>query len=192
MAYNPGAYNNNPDYYDYFTNTADGYHRSLGGHDIVLTLQTPSGHNRPIGRAQSLAGRRDFGVEQVYEIGSMKPQEFVPLRYSGSITLNRYLIREEDLVGLLKATQTPFSLSNEGKILLQSVRGLSVEVRDQYTGKIIRKYRNCVVSACDEDFRAGAIRGETMTLLYSECETYADEQEDTTATTELPFGAITS
>jgi len=176
--YNPDAYNRQQDYWDYFENTRDGYHRSLGGHDILLAIETPppNGIAATIGRAQSLAGRRDFGLEQVYELGSMKPQEFVPLRYTGSITLNRYLIRGQDLVELLKSIGTPFSLSDEGKILLQSVRGLSVEVRDKYTDRIIRKYSNCVVSTCDEDFRAGAICGETMTLLYSECVTYTDEQ----------------
>lgn len=174
--YNPGAYPESITYYNYFENTPDGQHVTLGGHDIKIYISTPDGEHE-IGRAQALTGQRDFGVEPVHEVGSTKPQEFVPTRYSGSITLNRYLIRYDDLVQALKKVKDPLSYSREGKILLHSVRGLTIKVMDQFNSKngiAIREYRNCVVSNCNEDVRAGALCGESMTLLYSDCITAVD------------------
>ena len=50
-----------------------------------------------VGRAQSLDGRRSFGTEGVYEIGSIMPQEHINNRYEGSISLERFLIKKGDL-----------------------------------------------------------------------------------------------
>ncbi len=169
-------------YYNYFLNTEDGTHVTLGGHDVRIYLASADGSTVEIGRAQSLTAQRDFGVESVYELGSIKPQEFVPTRYSGSITLNRYLIRYDELVEAITKAGAPVSYSKEGRILLHSVKGIVIKVWDRYIpdskGKrqIIREYRNCVISNCNEEFRAGALCGESMTLLYSECITPADSE----------------
>lgn len=50
-----------------------------------------------IGRAQSLDGRRSFGTEGVYEIGSIMPQEHINNRYEGTVSLERFLIKKDDL-----------------------------------------------------------------------------------------------
>lgn len=171
-------------YYDYFgvgqganEPPEGGLHRTISAHEILIAIANPKGGEGTefiVGRAQRLSARRDFGTEAVYEIGSMKPQEFVPLRYEGTIDLERYLVRIHDLKGVLSRIGIPFSLSHEGKLLKHSTFGFDIIVRDKYTGKVIRKYRNCVVRNCDEDIRAGAIVGETMSLFYSECQDHAD------------------
>ena len=51
-----------------------------------------------VGRAQGLDARRSYGTEGVYEIGSIMPQEHVYQRYEGSITLERFLMKNDDLV----------------------------------------------------------------------------------------------
>jgi len=170
------------DYYDYFGQEGigtqgghavpEGLHRVVGAHEIKIYIQHPKdpGKSYLIGRAQRLSARRDFGTELVYEIGSMKPQEAVPLRYEGTLDLERYFVRIDDLKGVMEAIGIPFSLSHEGKILEHSTFGFVIDVTDKYTGKIIRRYRNCVIRSCDEEIRAGAIVGETMSLYYSECQ----------------------
>ena len=164
-------------YYDYFgmrsyggTYTPEGkLHRSISAHEIILFIIGPNDKEYPIGRAQRLSARRDFGTEPVFEIGSMKPQEFVPLRYEGTVDLERYLVRLDDLKGIMDRVGIKFSLSDEGKILTHSTLGFNIRVQDKYNDKIIREYKNCVVRSCDEEIRAGAIVGETMSLYYSEC-----------------------
>lgn len=147
--------------------------RTLAGHDVIIMLA-----GKYVGRAQSLTASRDFGTEAVYELGSMKPQEFIHLRYSGTGTLTRYLIRESDLVEAIKATGVPnYSYSNEAGLLLQAITGLDIMVVDKYAtvaDKIIRMYMNCVINSTDENFSQGAISGETANFLYSECKTRAE------------------
>ncbi len=46
--------------------------------------------SRKIGRCQSLTGERDFGTQGVYELDSIMPQEHVFLKYTGTVTLERY------------------------------------------------------------------------------------------------------
>ena len=48
-----------------------------------------------VGRAQSLDGRRYFGTEGVYEIGSILPQEHINNRYYGNCSLERFLIKTD-------------------------------------------------------------------------------------------------
>ena len=50
-----------------------------------------------VGRAQSLDGRRSYGTEGVYELGSIMPQEHINNRYEGTISLERFLIKKDDL-----------------------------------------------------------------------------------------------
>lgn len=62
------------------------------GNTIYITIG-----NTPIGRAQSLQAERSFGTEGVYEIGSIMPQEHVYLKYDGTLTVNRFRLRREDI-----------------------------------------------------------------------------------------------
>lgn len=150
------------DYYS-FHEPEEGVHKTLAGHDVIIKL---NGYD--VGRAQSISGTRDFGIEQVMEIGSMKPQEFVPLRFSGSLTLERYFVRNDDLLKILKNRNISFDLSKEGLILLHSVTGFEIEIRDKYTHKLIRKYEKCVFSSTDETIAAAGIAGERATIIYAD------------------------
>lgn len=181
-------------------------HRVIGGHDIVLKIG-----DTPIGRAQAISATRDFGIEPVYELGSMKPREFIPMRYNGSLTLERYLIRENDLVSILRDVKTTyatadgmketnaassFSLSDEGKILLHSISGISISVIDRYasqtdvTKRVLREYRNCVFASYDEDFRAGALSGERATVFYTEVWTPGDDEAATATSYPYAGGVV--
>lgn len=110
-----------------------------------------------VGRAQGLDARRSYGTEGVYEIGSIMPQEHVYQRYEGSITLERFLMKNDDLV---KAGVADLG---EG-ILNKDI--IDIAVVSKLTGETIRAYRGCTASEYTENFRVGAISGENATFYY--------------------------
>lgn len=114
-----------------------------------------------VGRAQSLDGRRSFGTEGVYEIGSIMPQEHVQLRYEGSFTLERYLIKGTDLAKAGVAALGAEILDRDE---------LDIEVIDRLSNQTIRCYRGCTISDYSENFRTGAISGENTTVYYLSCD----------------------
>lgn len=126
-----------------------------------------------VGRAQGLDGRRSFGTEGVYEIGSIMPQEHVYQRYEGTFTLERFLLRKGDLAAAGVA-----ALGEE--ILKRGV--LDMEVIDKITHKTHRVYRGCTIVDYSENYRVGAIAGENTTFTYLSC----DDGEENQAEAEEP------
>lgn len=122
------------------------------GHTIRLKID---GHE--IGRAQSIDGRRSFGQEAVYEIGSNMPVEHVALRYEGSVTVDKYKIRKKSLADL--------GLAKYGVGIL-NMDIIDIEVTDRVTGDIVIVYRGCSLQDASENFRANAIAGENATWVY--------------------------
>lgn len=122
------------------------------GHTIKLKID-----GKEIGRAQSISGRRSFGVEGQYEIGSIMPQEHVALRYEGSFTLEKYKVRKKSLKELGLAA-FGVGILNMGVI--------DIEVTDIFTNEIVIVYRGCTLSENSEDVRANAFAGEQATWVY--------------------------
>lgn len=114
-----------------------------------------------VGRAQALDGRRSFGTEGVYEIGSIMPQEHINNRYEGTVQLERFLIKKADLAKVGMA-----ALGEE--ILIKDV--IDIEVIDKATGDTVRVYRGCTAADYSENFRVGAISGENATFQYLSCD----------------------
>lgn len=114
-----------------------------------------------VGRAQSLDGRRSFGTEGVYEIGSIMPQEHINNRYEGTISLERFLIKLDDLAQVGMA-----ALGEE--ILTTDV--IDIEVIDKATGKPVRVYRGCTCVDYSETVRVGAVCGENASFQYLSCD----------------------
>lgn len=114
-----------------------------------------------VGRAQSLDGRRSFGTEGVYEIGSIMPQEHINNRYEGTVSLERFLIKKKDLAKVGMA-----ALGEE--ILTTNV--IDIEVIDKDTKETVRVYRGCTCSDYSETIRVGAICGENATFQYLSCD----------------------
>lgn len=114
-----------------------------------------------VGRAQSIDPRTSFGTEGVYEIGSIMPQEHVQNRYEGTLTLERYMLRETDLahagyIGL-------------GEDILQKDI-IDIEVINKLDNKTLRVYRGCTFSDYTNTVRANAIAGENATVQYLSCD----------------------
>lgn len=122
------------------------------------TINIRSG-NMTVGRAQGIDGDRSFGTEGVYEIGSIMPQEHVNNRYEGSLNLERFFVRNNDLkrAGLA-------SLGEE--VLKKDI--LTIEIIDKYTGRVVRTYFGCSIVTYRETFRVNSIAGENATFTYLE------------------------
>lgn len=122
------------------------------GHTINIRIGS-----QIVGRIQGLDGDRDFGTEGVYEIGSMMPQEHVNNRFQGSLTCDRFFVRNKDLAKL--------GIAATGEEVLK--RNLvTIEVVDKYTGKVERSYHGCTLGTYRETFRVNSIAGENATWQY--------------------------
>jgi hypothetical protein len=115
-----------------------------------------------VGLAQTLDGRRSFGTEPVHGIGNFGPVEHVQLRYDGTITVDRFFIRNADLRSLGLAALSPNDVLTLGIITIQ--------VFDTVAKKVLRQYINCTCSDLTETFRANAICGENATFRYLDCQ----------------------
>ena len=163
------------------------------GHTVLLKLG-----GELVGRAQTANARRTFGTQGIYEIGSIMPVEHIPLRYEGSVTLDRFLIRlsndqsASSLRGILKklAGLQGASVTDEDLILrtsilniavhrtlIQGVPGTGVNTDPNSAigritstpGQVIRAYMGCTLSDYTESFRANAIAGENATFFFLDC-----------------------
>jgi hypothetical protein len=110
-----------------------------------------------VGRVQGLDGERSFGTEGVYEIGSIMPQEHVQNRYEGTLSMERFFVRNKDLA---KAGYA--SVGEE--VLKKDI--ITIEVVDKYTGKVVRSYHGCSIVSYRETFRVNSIAGENATWSY--------------------------
>lgn len=131
------------------------------GNTVLLVV-----NNQIVGRAQSLEGRRSFGTEGVYEIGSIMPQEHINNRYEGTVSLERFLIKRSDLAKAGLA-----ALGEE--ILTRDI--IDIMVLSKYTDadgnpEVVRVYRGCTCVDYSENFRVGAISGENATFQYLSCD----------------------
>lgn len=126
------------------------------GNTVLLKVK-----GQVVGRAQSLDGRRSFGTEGVYEIGSIMPQEHINNRYEGTVSLERFLIKRDDLAKVGMA-----ALGEE--ILNTDI--IDIEVIDKSSGQTVRVYRGCTCVDYSENFRVGAISGENASFQYLSCD----------------------
>lgn len=122
------------------------------GHTIKFKI-----NGQEVGRGQSIDGRRSFGQQAQYEIGSIMPQEHVALRYEGSVTLDKYKIRRKSLKDL--------GLASLGVGIL-NMDIIDIEITDKFTDDIVVVYRGCSLQDTSENFRTNAISGENATWQY--------------------------
>lgn len=142
------------------------------GHTIYLMI-----NNVKVGKAQGIDGERSFGTEGVYEIGSIMPQEHIYNRYEGSLSIEKYFVKTNDL----KAAGVA-SLGED--VLKKDI--ITIQVTDKYTGKIIRSYHGCSIVTYRETFRVNAIAGENATFVYLEARDGSSTSGGTTSRSYTP------
>ena len=117
-------------------------------------------NGKVVGLAQTADGRRSFGTEPVHGIGDFMPVEHCQLRYEGSVTVDRFFLRNADLRSLGFA---PLGVD------VLDLGVIEMLVVDRVTKKTLRRYTGMTISDYTETFRANAISGENATWRYLSC-----------------------
>lgn len=115
--------------------------------------------NHLIARAQSLTANRSYGTEGVYEIGSIMPREHVYLKYTGSLTLERFRMVRDNL-----ASQQ-MDIAHLGEDILQADI-LTISVMDSVTKMVAEAFYGCSASSYNTSYRANQIVSESIEFLY--------------------------
>ncbi len=123
--------------------------------------------NNLVGRAQSLTANRSFGTEGVYEIGSIMPQEHVYLKYSGSVSLERFRMISNNLAS---ATMGIAALGED--ILQKDI--VTINVFDSVTNNLVESFYGCSASSYNTSYRANSIVTESIEMLFLSSSTTAN------------------
>lgn len=115
--------------------------------------------NHVIARAQSLSGSRSYGTQGIYQIGSIMPQEHVYLKYTGTISLERFRMIKDNLAS---ATMDIARLGED--ILTQDI--LDINVVDSITKQLSISYRGCTANSYAENTRANEVVSENIEFSY--------------------------
>lgn len=115
--------------------------------------------NHVIARAQSLSGSRSYGTQGIYQIGSIMPQEHVYLKYTGTISLERFRMIKDNLAS---ATMDIARLGED--ILTQDI--LDINVVDAVTKQLSISYRGCTANSYAENTRANEVVSENIEFSY--------------------------
>ena len=123
--------------------------------------------NNLVGRAQSLTANRSFGTEGVYEIGSIMPAEHVYLKYSGSVSLERFRMISNNLAS---ATMGIAALGED--ILQKDI--VTINVFDSVTKNLVESFYGCSASSYNTSYRANSIVTESIEMLFLSSSTTAN------------------
>lgn len=119
-----------------------------------------NGVNIGTGRTQSFEADQDFGTQPVHGVSDYEAVEFVNLKFQGRITLDAFMIRQNDLIAL--------GLAALGKKVLE-LGELDVELYDE-NGGVITTYRKCAISSHRVSIREGQICGENASCFFQTAE----------------------
>lgn len=122
--------------------------------------------NHLVARAQSLSANRSFGTEGVYELGSIMPAEHVYLKYTGTLTLERFRMVANNL-----ASQA-MQIAALGKDILQKDI-ITINVMDSVTQNVVESFYGCTASSYNTAYRANQIVTESISFFYLDSSTTA-------------------
>lgn len=120
--------------------------------------------NTLIGRAQSLTSDISFGTEGVYELGSIMAAEHVYLKYTGTVTLERFRMND------LNFASQELGIAALGEDILQK-DVIDINVLDSVTKGVIETYRGCTADSHNTSMRANQILTENMRFFFLTCST---------------------
>ena len=115
--------------------------------------------NHLIARAQSLTADRNYGTEGVYELGSIMPAEHVYLKYTGTLTLERFRMVADNL-----ASQT-MQIARLGEDILQQDI-ITINIMDSVTRGVVESFFGCTASSYNTAYRASQIVSESINFFY--------------------------
>lgn len=123
--------------------------------------------NHLVARAQSLSAQRSYGTEGVYELGSVMPAEHVYLKYTGSITLERFRMVSNNL-----ASANMGGIAALGEDILNKDI-ITVNVMDSVTKNLVESFYGCSASSYSTAYRASQIVTESIEFLFLSSSTTA-------------------
>lgn len=115
--------------------------------------------NHLVARAQSLSANRSFGTEGVYELGSIMPAEHVYLKYTGTLTLERFRMVANNL-----ASQA-MQIAALGEDILQKDI-ITINIMDSVTRNVVESFYGCTASSYNTAYRANQIVTESINFFY--------------------------
>lgn len=110
-----------------------------------------------IARAQSLQSERSFGTTGIYEIGTIMPKEHVYLKYEGSVTVDRFRMRKENLISL------GYAALGEDVLKLDVV---DIVLQDDTTKQVIEAYFGCSIDTYNTEVRTNEVATENSRWLF--------------------------
>lgn len=120
-----------------------------------------------IGRAQSLTANRNYGTEGVYELGSIMPQEHVYLKYTGTLTLERFRTVANNLAS------NNVDIARLGVDILQK-DVIMISVIDTVTTAVVEAFYGCTASQYNTSYRANQIVTESIDFMYKYSSNHAE------------------
>lgn len=131
------------------------------------SLVTQAGHlvrilagGLEVGWARSAQMTQDFGTDGVYSIGNVGPTEHAPLRWSGQITLDEFVIHQNRLGQAVQAMDL-VAIGPE-EILRQGV--IDFEILDAQDA-VIMVYQQCTPVNLSYSVQANAFSGQNTTFM---------------------------
>lgn len=115
--------------------------------------------NHLIARAQSLTADRNYGTEGVYELGSIMPAEHVYLKYTGTLTLERFRMVADNMAS------AKLDLARLGEDILQKDI-ITINIMDSVTRGVVESFYGCTASSYNTAYRANQIVSESINFFY--------------------------
>lgn len=140
---------------------ADAPHQIVqGGHLVTIKV-----NGVEVGLARSANAPQDYGTEGVYALHHVGPAEHVPLRWSGEITLEEFVIHRERLAS---ATQL-MELAPMGPDNVLTAGLLDFEIHDDDEHDIIMVMKSCTIASYSYNVTANQISGQNARFLALDC-----------------------
>jgi len=98
-----------------------------------------------IGVLTNITENEDYGVQGVYGIGNLTPQELVALRFSGTFNFSKLVLSSEKISELQYAERAGKDAAAVSRAILTK-EGFSVIIEDKYTKANIATIHGCILS----------------------------------------------
>lgn len=109
-----------------------------------------------IGGARSININQDWQLEPGYIVGSIMPVEINPMRWNGSLELEKFYLRSD--IG----STTNIDLSSEGAL---TISGIDIEILDKELNQTILVAQGCIIQSANINVTANAYTGERGTFI---------------------------
>ena len=100
----------------------------------------------PVGVLTNFAPNEDTGMQPVYGIGHLQPQELATTRYTGTFSFTKLLVSDAKVqdIGWIESDQKTLSQISESFL---TRKGFNIWIKDKYTNQVLKTYSGCKVAS---------------------------------------------